>query len=66
MELENIVLSEASQVQKDKGQRSHGFSYIEDRFKYKYRHYIYIYIYMFPIARLPEENRRRKEKRMIE
>jgi hypothetical protein len=40
MELENIMLSEVSQVQKHKG---HMFSFICDRSKYIY---IYIYIYI--------------------
>jgi hypothetical protein len=41
MELKIIILSEVSQVEKDKG---HIFlSYVEDRSKYEYKHY-HIYI----------------------
>jgi hypothetical protein len=37
------MLSEVSQVQKDKGQMF--LLYVEDRSKYKHKHYIYIYVY---------------------
>jgi hypothetical protein len=57
MELENIILSEVTQVQKTKV--ACFLSYVEDRCKYKYNHYqidnryrqnIYIYIYISVLA----------------
>jgi hypothetical protein len=46
IELENIMLSEVSQIQKNKG---HMFSRIYEKSKYKYKHYhthVYVYIHI--------------------
>jgi hypothetical protein len=70
MELKSIMLSEVSQVPKDKTHM-----YVEDRCKYKYKHHMYIYMYthtnthietniqnVFSTVGLLEETRGRREK----